>query len=292
MQQEWIGLYESYFGRKYSEENFWGMFGTSPRVCTLLLEAIKDDFKGSFDVRLGILMVLYFLTNYTTEIVSCHVWNVSRPTWRERIKTMMNLLNQNLEFQYTPKERFNIPIDPRSLFKDVYCVVDVTECLIARSSDDYIQWEFYSGKKKRHTLKYEIIARVTDGQIVWVNGPFPGWMSDIQLLRHGKFEDLLTPGELILGDKAYHGHLNVIVPFKKPKNGERTIQQTLVNAMIGSLRQVIENAIRQIKKFKCLSHPWRHSLDDHPKVFKICSILAQLNILLSPIRPELHNLLI
>jgi hypothetical protein len=29
----------------------------------------------------------------------------------------------------------------------------------------------YSGKKKRHTLKYEIAVRKTDGLLVWLNGP-------------------------------------------------------------------------------------------------------------------------
>jgi hypothetical protein len=57
------------------------------------------------------------------------------------------------------------------MFENVFAIVDGTECPIERPCDDNLQKNFYSGKKKKHTIKYEVAVRITDGQLVWRAGP-------------------------------------------------------------------------------------------------------------------------
>ena len=78
---------------------------------------------------------------------------------------------------------------------------------------------FYSGKKKRHTIKYEVslvelvkqirfqtqnsqvAVRITDGIIVWVAGPCPGSAHDLTMYQTFGLKEQLIPGELLIGDK-------------------------------------------------------------------------------------------
>jgi len=53
--------------------------------------------------------------------------------------------------------------------------VDVTECPV---DVPFCEWMYYSAKKKRHTLKYELACSFRDSCIVWVSGGFPGSMHD------------------------------------------------------------------------------------------------------------------
>ena len=50
--------------------------------------------------------------------------------------------------------------------------MDCTECTIQRPTHG--QEEFYSGKKKAHCVKYQILVGIQFGSILKVNGPFEG----------------------------------------------------------------------------------------------------------------------
>lgn len=54
------------------------------------------------------------------------------------------------------------------LNKNMEYIVDVMECPIQRPSNQEIQREYYSGKKKKHTIKIQIIIESTTKKIVYV----------------------------------------------------------------------------------------------------------------------------
>ena len=68
------------------------------------------------------------------------------------------------------------------------CIVDVTECPIERPFLN--EWEFFSGKKRRHTLKYEIAVHIQTGRIVWIAGPFRGSVHDLTVTL--KIEEMVS----------------------------------------------------------------------------------------------------
>ncbi|MDE6082522.1 MAG: hypothetical protein K2F52_01430, partial [Malacoplasma sp.] len=47
-------------------------------------------------------------------------------------------------------------------------LVDVTECSIKRQKNCEIQREYYSGKKKKHTIKIQIIMDEVTGKIAGI----------------------------------------------------------------------------------------------------------------------------
>jgi len=124
-----------------------------------------------WDLRVGLLMTLQFLTLYPIERETCTIWNVCENTFRYRVRHVLDLLYVHSNYIPGCSARFQQPLPTDdSFFFNTFSIVDCTECLIFRSTDDATQRMFYSGKKKTHTLKYEVVVRICDGMIIWVNG--------------------------------------------------------------------------------------------------------------------------
>jgi len=101
-------------------------------------------------------------------------------------------------------------------------LVDSTEQPIERPSEQDIQKQYYSGKQKRHTLKSQVISLPESLEIIDVLIGEKGSRSDISMLRQrlNKFDK----NQGFLGDKAYAGESQVVIPKKKPKKGEVVIR--------------------------------------------------------------------
>jgi hypothetical protein len=184
------------------------------------------------------------------------------------------------------EDRFEQP-RLNGLFSTSLLIVDGTECPIERPIEDAIQNFFYSGKKKKHTIKYLVAVRITDGRIVWVSEPAPGRIHDITLYRM-HLQPLILPWETLLGDKGFQGEPELITPVKG-----RTLTpfEKASNTYIGSVRAIIERTIGRIKRFAAVSHVWRHDRALHPVVFKVCANLAQLTMEVAPLVKEPHPFL-
>ena len=100
-------------------------------------------------------------------------------------------------------------------------LIDVTETPIERPKKR--QKRYYSGKKKQHTLKCQILAERDSAKIICLFFG-EGSRHDFSLFKasgvqiHPETESLQDSG--YQGIKAYH--LNSYVPKKKPKNGDLT----------------------------------------------------------------------
>ena len=159
-------------------------------------------------------------------------------------------------------------------------ILDGTECPVRRPIYNSVQQQFYSGKKKKHTIKYEIAVQIDTGKIVWVAGGVSGNVHDLTLTRTCGILNHLLPGEHIMADLGYIGELQIITPIKMPRNE----QEIAWNSHISSIRILVENSLCRIKNFNCLTIPWRHERDLHPMVFTIICNLVNLEMIQNPIR--------
>lgn len=152
----------------------------------------------------------------------------------------------------------------------VNLILDGTECLIERPIDNLIQRQYYSGKKRKHTIKYEVGVQLQSGKIVWLAGGVPGSVHDFTLYQICGLRQYLLPGEMILADKGYIGDTQIIHPFKPTISDE----EKEFNSAISSIREIVEHTIGRIKNFNFTQQKWRHDLKLHPIAFKvICNVL-------------------
>lgn len=105
-------------------------------------------------------------------------------------------------------------------FPDIkVAVIDVTETPIERPKKG--QRQFYSGKKKQHTLKTQLVVDWESQQII-CTAYGQGRRHDYQILKISKCR--LKKEIEWLADKGYQGlkklHFNSLTPKKKPQKGK------------------------------------------------------------------------
>ena len=121
------------------------------------------------------------------------------------------------------------------------------------------QKRYYSGKKKRHTLKTQLLVSLLTGEIIalaFSNGK----KHDFQLFKdsniHVKAETVLEV------DTGYQGlaqiHPNSLLPIKRSKHHPLTKQERKENREISRKRIFVEHAIRFVKRFRILSERYRN----------------------------------
>ena len=142
-------------------------------------------------------------------------------------------------------------------------IIDCTEQPVQRPGDDATQRAHYSGKKKRHTLKTELIV-TKDGRIASVSPSHPGSHHDIRVRREGP---ALPEGVRAYGDSAYQGydkeHKAIDYPYKKPRGGELDEEQKSYNSGLSRFRVRVEHKIGQVKRFRIVSERFRNPRRTH-----------------------------
>ncbi len=137
-----------------------------------------------------------------------------------------------------------------------YVAIDGTLIAIDRLAADR---PFYSGKHRRHGMNLQVIAS-PDGEILWVSGPLPGAVHDLNAARiWGIVRELATAGLVVLADKGYHGAGDHIRTPYKGKNKPES--QKAANRAHAKLRVPGERANAQLKTWRILRKlrccPWR-----------------------------------
>jgi len=136
-------------------------------------------------------------------------------------------------------------------------LIDSFETPIRRPSDHDRQRRTYSGKKKRHTLKSQV---VTDekGEILELDTGHRGPKADIRIYEESGVDTRYPDAEKI-ADKAYQSseHPTLRTPHKKPKGGALTTEQREENRQLAQQRIYVEHGIRRVKGWRILRDDYR-----------------------------------
>jgi hypothetical protein len=134
-------------------------------------------------------------------------------------------------------------------------IVDSFETPVPRPSVEPKQRRLYSGKKKDHTLKTEIITDI-NGEILDIDAGHRGPTSDKKLHEQSEVGKRF-PHAQANGDLAYKGLPHSHVPHKKPRGGELTAEQKEQNRAFSSVRVRVEHSIRRVKAFRIVRGEYR-----------------------------------
>lgn len=142
-------------------------------------------------------------------------------------------------------------------------IVDCTERLIQRPQDYQKQQEYYSGKKKHHCIKNQILVSPQTKRILAVSDTYSGRIHDKTIFEEDPLTLRLPPNSTAMADLGYQGtqninpHLKIIMPQKKPPLKELTAEQKQVNKTISSIRVVVEHPFSYLKHFGILAQKYR-----------------------------------
>lgn len=154
-------------------------------------------------------------------------------------------------------------------------LIDCTEQPIYRPIRKQRCW--YSGKKKRHTIKTEIII-TEQGRIVSTSNPAPGRVHDIEIRRRGS---KLPKNAHIYADSGYQGihadHPAADIPYKKTKKKPLTKDERAYNHALSRFRVRVEHSIAKLKSFRMLSERYRYPKTSY--VAKFATIAGIVNLM-------------
>ena len=159
-------------------------------------------------------------------------------------------------------------------------LIDSFESPICRPSDPDRQRRVYSGKKKRHTLKTQIVTDA-QGEIVEVDPGHRGPKADIRIYEESGVEQRYpdTPKQ---ADKAYQNseYPTLQTPHKKPKGGELTPQQKEENRRLARQRIYVEHGVRRVKGWRIVRDEYRLAVGLFAPIVHVVVGLVQLDRLM------------
>lgn len=157
-------------------------------------------------------------------------------------------------------------------------LIDSFETPVPRPSAKEKQKRLYSGKKKRHTLKTQVLTDA-QGELLDIDPGYRGPISDKRLYEQSGVETKF-PDASKQADLGYVGLPTVQTPHKKPKGGQLTEQQTAENRQFAAQRVRVEHGIRRLKGFGILRNVYRLATGLFPRIACATAGLVQLQRLL------------
>ncbi len=223
-------------------------------------------------------MTLVWLKLYLTVDALGFFFGVSGSTasrnTRNVLPALQQLGDQTLGWPEPPKrgQGKNVKQALRT-YPDLLAIVDATEQRVRRSSDASTQREHYSGKKKCHTRKTQIIVNER-GQIRDVSTSTPGRVHDLEHFRQSGAAQRIPRQVGVAGDAGYQGlhkelpDHSVGTTHKARRNHPLTPDEKAINREFSSMRIIVENTICELKHFRALSERSRHMIERYDETFR------------------------
>lgn len=221
------------------------------------------DFK--LELSDMVMMLLIYYRSYISQAFLGYLFGIDDSRVCRLIKKIEPLLARTVAIR---KDRHLSQEEVENL------IIDATEQPIERPKRR--QTKYYSGKKKRHTLKTEI--RITPkGRIVHVSRHFPGSVHDFAVYKDGPpvHKDVRA-----FVDSGYQGldklHQATELPYKKSKNRKLDKEERHYNTGLSRLRVRVENTLCKIKVFRILSDRYRNKRKGYSLKFNIVAGIVNL----------------
>ncbi len=246
--------------KKLKPEKFKRRFGVKKETYNLLVEIVKKEQnnqkkgrKSKLTVEQQVLVRLEYLREYRTYFHISEYWNVSESTICRTVhKKIAKILLNSGYFSLGGKKEL------RKKDNGIKAVlIDVTETPIERPKKG--QKIYYSGKKKEHTFKAQLVVNQDTLEIIcYVNGR--GKEHDFKILKKSRLP--LSEKIKCLVDKGYQGigeiHKLSEIPKKKSKKRKLTKEEKRKNRELNRQRILIEHINRKLKIFRILSEKYRN----------------------------------
>ena len=212
-----------------------------------------------------ILMLLLYYRSYATQLLVGFWFGIDDSRVCRLIQKLEPLL---VKVMTIPKEKYLSEGEVES------CLVDATEQPIERPKKG--QKPYYSGKKKRHTLKTEIRTTLK-GQIIHVSKSRAGSVHDFNVHKQ---EPPLHPKSRAFVDSGYQGldkcHLETEFPYKATKRKPLDQEEKAYNKALSRIRVKVEHIIGDLKTFRILSERYRNKRKRYTIKFKIIAAIVNL----------------
>jgi len=241
-------------------EEFKRLCGVNIETFTRMVKELKPDLERTgkrggqpkLSVEDQLLLTLEYWREYRTYFHIGKSWGVHESTVCRIVRKVEQVLIRSRAFRLPGKKQLH-----QSAYEWKILVVDVTETPIERPKKK--QRRYYSGKKKRHTLKAQVVVDQRTGKII-CTAYGTGRMHDFCLFKASQV--VFAHSQICLADRGYQGivklHTLSCTPSKKPRNAELPESHRQYNCLLASWRVVAEHINRRLKIFRILAERYRN----------------------------------
>jgi len=200
-----------------------------------------------------LVFILFYYRVYPTQILLGFLFDLGQPQANEWVHRLTAVLNQALGYEKQLPARQAKDIESvLAACPGLEFIIDGTERPIRRPKDPDQQKQNYSGKKKRHTIKNNLIVDKKTRKIKGLSATCAGKKHDKKLADEQALR--FPAGSKLWKDTGFQGYEpeNTITfqPKKKPKGGELSAEEKLENAVISSERIRVEHSIGGVKVYR------------------------------------------
>ena len=140
-------------------------------------------------------------------------------------------------------------------------MIDGTERRIQRPTDPQDQKKYYSGKKKAHTCKNNVIVDAPAKKVKYLSGTYEGKKHDKTICDEEGY--VFTAHSFLHKDKGFQGYepegVITFQPRKKPRGQELSLADRFLNRIMNSVRITVEHIISGIKRCRIVKDIFRNT---------------------------------
>ena len=200
-----------------------------------------------------LVFILFYFRHYPMQSLQGFLFNMSQPQANDWIHRLTPILNETLGIEHQLPARASTDIEKLlQACPELEFMIDGTERPVRRPKDPEQQKHKYSGKKKRHTVKNNIISEKKTGKIKGLSPTVSGKMHDKKLADEQGIR--FPKNSKLWQDTGFQGyapeHVTIIQPKKKPRTAELSLEDKAQNTAISRERISVEHCIGGLKVFR------------------------------------------
>lgn len=248
---------------------------------------------ATLDLATRLLMTLLWLRVYPTYEVLGWLFGLEKSNAWENVQDTLAVLESLADFPFERPAAERAGLGTKEAvfdaFPEVKVIIDGKEQPFRRPRGWEEQRPFYSGKKKRHTVKNQVLC-TPEGRIGGVSATVPGSTHDLTMMCGDGVLDRMAEGEGAMADKAYTGAgddrpgVPLVVPTKATRGHPLSEEQVAANRVISGCRVVIEHVMAQLNRFQVLKQVFRSAFGRHTRAIRTVAALVDRRIAAVPLR--------
>jgi hypothetical protein len=247
------------------------------------------------DDRHRLLLALVWLRIYPTYELLGFFFDLHKRNAQLNVRDVLTALDTLDDFPFDrpgrDRQKLRSVAEVMAAFPAVGVVIDSKEQRVHRPTGHDAQKPYYSGKKKAHTVKTQVVVDPC-GRIEAVGDSVPGGANhDLPLLCGSGVLEQLAEGEAAMVDKGYVGLKNyypdvpVVIPFKASRNHPLTEEQKEYNRGVARCRIVVEHTMAQLNRFTVLRQVFRgQQRGRHGLVARVVARLVNRRLRVKPLK--------
>lgn len=212
-----------------------------------------------------LLFILVYFRLYPTQEVQGFLFGIGQAQANEWVHRLTGVLNRALGYEQQLPEREPAKLEAAlKRCPSLEFMMDGTERPINRPKNKADRKTYYSGKKKTHTVKNNIISE-RGGKVLFLSDTYPGKKHDKKIADEEGYQ--FPDGSTLWQDTGFQGfappRVRVKQPKKKPRNTELSDAEKEENRQISKIRVEVEHQIGGVKRCQIVVQKFRNWVDHY-----------------------------